>query len=63
MTVSLTVIIIEATGDVAYGLPIMLAIICAKWTGDYLTEGTQKGFRYGLEFFDSQLNTYLSYDR
>eukprot|EP00049_Salpingoeca_infusionum_P002964 m.61731 g.61731 ORF g.61731 m.61731 type:complete len:816 (-) comp11878_c0_seq3:424-2871(-) len=39
MTISLTVIIIEATGNVTYGLPIMLAVIFAKWTGDYFNEG------------------------
>ena len=30
MTISLTVIVIEATGNVTYGLPIMLAVIFAK---------------------------------
>lgn len=35
MTISLTVIIIECTGDVTFGLPIMIALIVAKWTGDF----------------------------
>ncbi|EGD74244.1 H(+)/Cl(-) exchange transporter 7 [Salpingoeca rosetta] len=39
MTISLTVIIIEATGNVTYGLPIMLAVIFAKLVGDYFNEG------------------------
>jgi chloride channel 7 len=40
MTISLTVIIIEATGNITYGLPIMLAVIFAKWFGDVFNEGT-----------------------
>eukprot|EP00043_Microstomoeca_roanoka_P025293 m.8203 g.8203 ORF g.8203 m.8203 type:complete len:863 (-) comp5395_c0_seq1:405-2993(-) len=39
MTISLTVIVIEATGNVTYGLPIMLAVVFAKWIGDYFNEG------------------------
>ena len=35
MTLSLTVIIIECTGDVTFGIPIMLALILAKWVGDF----------------------------
>jgi chloride channel 7 len=38
MTISLTVIMIEATQDVAYGLPIMVAIITAKLIGDIFNE-------------------------
>jgi H+/Cl- antiporter ClcA len=34
MTLSLTVIIIECTGDIMFGVPIMVALICAKWIGD-----------------------------
>lgn len=33
MTISLTVIVIEATGNVTYGLPIMLAVVFAKVVG------------------------------
>lgn len=43
MTISLTVIIIEATGNISYGLPIMLAVIFAKWFGDVFNEGTRTG--------------------
>lgn len=39
MTISLTVILIEATGNVTFGLPIMLSITVAKWVGDFLTYG------------------------
>lgn len=35
MTISLTVIVIECTGDITFGLPIMLSLIIAKWMGDF----------------------------
>eukprot|EP00912_Choanoflagellata_sp_UC4_P001336 UC4_evm1s823 len=39
MTISLTVIIIEATGNITYGLPIMVTVMVSKWVGDIFNEG------------------------
>ena len=33
MTISLTVIMIEATGNLTYGFPIMVVLMVAKWVG------------------------------
>ncbi|XP_041457216.1 chloride channel protein C-like [Lytechinus variegatus] len=37
LTMSLTVIMMEITNDIQFLLPIMVAIMVAKWVGDYLT--------------------------
>eukprot|EP01126_Amoeba_proteus_P001122 TRINITY_DN10321_c0_g1_i2.p1 TRINITY_DN10321_c0_g1~~TRINITY_DN10321_c0_g1_i2.p1 ORF type:complete len:614 (+),score=131.55 TRINITY_DN10321_c0_g1_i2:736-2577(+) len=39
MTISLCVILIEATGEVSYGLPIMVTLLLSKFTGDFFTKG------------------------
>lgn len=39
MTISLTVIIIEATGCISFGLPIMICLMVAKWVADSFIEG------------------------
>ncbi|XP_022072628.1 H(+)/Cl(-) exchange transporter 6 [Acanthochromis polyacanthus] len=39
MTISLTVILIESTNEITYGLPIMVTLMVAKWTGDIFNKG------------------------
>ncbi|XP_054707765.1 H(+)/Cl(-) exchange transporter 7-like [Uloborus diversus] len=39
MTISLTVILMEAIGNITFGLPIMIAVMVAKWIGDIFNEG------------------------
>lgn len=39
MTISLTVIILEATGVIEWGLPIMVSLMAARWIGNIFNEG------------------------
>ncbi|MBN3306786.1 CLCN6 protein, partial [Amia calva] len=39
MTISLTVILIESTNEITYGLPIMITLMIAKWTADFFNKG------------------------
>lgn len=39
MTISLTVIILECTGVVEWGLPIMVSLMAARWVGNSFNEG------------------------
>lgn len=38
-TISLSVMIIECTGEVSFGLPIILVLMISKWVGDFITTG------------------------
>ncbi|GMS93178.1 hypothetical protein PENTCL1PPCAC_15353, partial [Pristionchus entomophagus] len=39
LTISLTAILLEATRDMTYRVPIMLVLLMAKWVGDLLSDG------------------------
>lgn len=39
MTISLTVIILEATGDIQYIVPLMLTVMFARFVGNIFNDG------------------------
>jgi hypothetical protein len=39
MTVSLVVIMVEVSGNIIFGVPLMIALLGARWTASYFNEG------------------------
>ncbi|RYY79120.1 hypothetical protein EON63_17400 [archaeon] len=51
MTISLTVMILEATGDMQYVLPLMLTVLTARCVGNIFTEGIYDMYIFNKRYF------------
>lgn len=57
-TISLTVIIVECTDDISFGLPIMIVLMISKWVGDFITT-VSTGIHYVhyfVKFFSKRIS-------
>lgn len=60
ISISLTVMMIEATGNITFGLPLMLTLITTKWVGDLFTEVSLKRVRNLLYEIIGEVEQFLT---